>query len=131
MYTPQPTRTPVQARTPKAKPDAWPMRLALGGGGIALLSALAAVIVLPPKATAPSGIDPQQQAADPRATSIQVQRAIRYVQLSPGQTAPPGAKVIDAAAPTPLTVIVTITAPPQQARKPTIIRTTQSGKVVP
>jgi hypothetical protein len=131
MYPPQVTRNPVRAPAPKNKPDARPMRLALSGGGIAVLSALAAAIVLPPRPPAPIAIDPQQQAADPVATSIQAQRPIQYVQLSPGDTAPPGAKVIDAAAPTPMTVVVTITAPPQKAQKPVIIRTTQSGKVLP
>jgi hypothetical protein len=130
MYAPQPVRNPVKASTPRAKPDARPMRLALSGGGIAVLSALAAAIVLPPQQSAPIVTD-QQQVADPLATSIQAQRPIQYVQLSPGQTAPPGAKVIDAAAPTPMTVVVTITAPPQKAAKRVIIRTTQSGKVLP
>jgi hypothetical protein len=106
------------------------MRLALSGGGIAVLSALAAAIVLPPQPKTPIVID-QQQVSDPVATSIQAQRPIQYVQLSPGQTAPPGARVIDAAAPTPMTVVITITAAPQKAQKPVIIRTTQSGRVLP
>ena len=128
MYQPQPARTPVPAHTPKAKPDARPMRLALSGGGIAVLSALAAAIVLPPQQAAPAFDN--QQAAGPNSTSVQVQRPIRYVQLSPGQTAPPGATVIDASAPTPQTVIVTITAAPQKAVKG-VVRTSQSGKAKP
>ena len=127
MSLPPPPRIPLQAQPPKARPDARPMRLALTGGGIAVLSALAAAIVLPPQAAAPVGLD-NAQAVDPQASAVQVQRAIRYVQLSPGQPAPPGATVIDAAAPTPLTVVVTITAPPQ---KKTTVKTSQSGKVKP
>lgn len=136
MYQPQPARTPVPALTPKAhashapkaRPDARPMRLALSGGGIAVLSALAAAIVLPPRQAAPAFDN--QQAAGPVSTAMQVQRPVRYVQLSPGETAPPGATVIDAAAPTPQTVVVTITAAPQKAARG-VVRTSQSGKVGP
>jgi hypothetical protein len=56
-----------------------------------------------------------------------VQRQVRYIQLQPGQTAPPGAKVIDPTAPKPITVVTTVPAPPA---KPVIIKTTQSGTVV-
>jgi hypothetical protein len=100
------------------------MRLALTGAGLAVLSALAAAIVLPPQPASPIGQN-NAQAVDPQGSAVQVQRAIRYVQLSPGQTAPPGATVIDAAAPTPMTVVVTITAPPQRK---TTVKTSQSGK---
>lgn len=129
-----PLLTPVAGRVhaPKAKPDARPMRLALGAGGIAALSALASAIVMPPGVTT-AAVTPPQGAGDPGAVpaSVQVERPVRYVQLSPGQTAPPGATVIEPNAPTPITVVVTVTAPPQNAAKPIIIKTTQSGKVVP
>lgn len=127
MSLPPPPRIPLQAQPPRARPDARPMRLALAGGGIAIFSAIAAAIVLPPQPASPGGLN-NAQAADPQATSVQVQRAIRYVQLSPGQTAPPGATVIDAAAPTPMTVVVTITAPPQTTTRTTTVKTSQSGK---
>jgi hypothetical protein len=114
------------------------MRMALGAGGIAALSALAAVIVLPPRSAAPVSAtqNQQSQATDPQAspTDIQLVRPIRYVQLSPGETAPPGATVIAASAPTPITVIVTVpapAAPKAAAQTPTVIKTTQSGKVIP
>jgi hypothetical protein len=130
-----PLITPVAGRVhaPKSKPDARPMRLALGAGGIAALSALATAIVMPPGVTTATVVAPPQGAGDPGAvpTSVQAQRPVRYVQLSPGQTAPPGATVIEPNAPTPITVVVTVTAPPQNAAKPIIIKTTQSGKVVP
>jgi hypothetical protein len=105
------------------------MRLALSASGIAALSALTAAIVLPPRPIVQQGA----QAADPQSnpTGLQVHRAIQYVQLLPGQTAPPGATVIDAAAPTPMTVVVTVTPPPGAAPTPVVIRTTQSGRVIP
>ena len=130
-----PTRIAPPGHGPRSKPDARPMRLALGAGGIAVMSALATAIVLPPRPAPVTAAGPQQQAVDPLATpaSVQAQRQIQYVQLSPGQTAPPGATVIEANAPTPMTVVVTITAPPQTttAQKPIIIKTSQSGKVKP
>jgi hypothetical protein len=128
----QPVRTPAPAHGAKSKPDARPMRLALAAGGIAAFSALAATIVLPPRpATAPVYVDQQAvQAVDVSATSATQVRPIKYVQLAPGQTAPPGATVIDANAPTPVTVVVNVPAPKAPAPKPIIIKTTQSGRVV-
>jgi hypothetical protein len=93
------------------------------------------VVVVPEQPT--SSVDPQ-----PSPTDVQVVRPIQYVQLSPGQTAPPGATVIPATAPTPITVVVTVPAPAQAAAKapaagkvaaptPIVVKTTQSGKVVP
>ena len=148
-----PLRTPVSAHPPKAKPDARPMRLALGAGGLAALSALATAIVLPPRVVVqvPAGVPPAQALAPQQidtpsasGTPTQVQRAIKYVQLAPGQTAPPGATVIPATAPTPITVVVNVppAAQKQAAGKPAagnpvaaptpiVVKTTQSGKVVP
>lgn len=134
MDAPQLPRTPARAHPPKAKPDSGPMRLALGVGGIAALSALAAAIVLPPKAATVAQLRgaqaANQQAGSGQAgpASTQVQRPVRYVQLAPGQTAPPGATVISASAPTPVTVVVTV---PAASQAPVTIKTTQSGKVVP
>ena len=91
-------------------------------------------------------------------------RPVRYVQLLPGQTAPPGASVIPATVPTSGTLVVTVPAPgkkaaaqnppgqqpatpatpapqpvaqatpapkPRPAPTPIIVKTTQSGVVVP
>ena len=123
---------------PRSKPDARPMRMALGAGGIAALSALAAAIVLPPRSAAPVSATQNQQSqttdSQPSPTPVQLVRPIRYVQLSPGETAPPGATVIDASAPTPITVIVNVPAPAAKkaaAQTPTVIKTTQSGTVIP
>lgn len=139
----QPVRASNHAPAPKAKPDARPMRMALGAGGIAAFSALAAAIVLPPQPAQVIVITPPQaQVTDPAPadTPMQVVRPIQYVQLLPGQTAPPGAKVIGASAPTPVTMVVTVPAPAPKAAPPKpkaaaptpiIIKTTQSGKVIP
>lgn len=127
--TPLPVRSPINAHPPKAKPDPRPMRIALGAGGLAAFSALMTAIVLPPRPTVVITTPDSQQAFDPAAsaTPLQVQRPVQYVQLQPGQTAPAGAKVIDAAAPKPVTVVTTVPAP---AQKPIYVKTTQSGKVV-
>jgi len=42
---------------------------------------------------------------------IQVRTVTRYVQLHPGETAPPGALVVQKPDPSPRTVIVTVPAP--------------------
>lgn len=144
METGQPVRTSIPTHVAKAKPDARPMRMALAAGGIAAFSALTAAIVSPPRPATITPIAPQEptQSTDPTAsaTDIQVVRPILYVQLSPGETAPPGATVIDPSAPTPITVVVNVPAPaqagaaagaPAAAPTPVIIKTTQSGKVVP
>lgn len=132
------------------------MRVALSFGGIAALSALAAAIVLPPRPVTSNPAAIEQGALtsgdtggtpatspDTSQATVQVQRQIRYVQLLPGQTAPPGARVIDASAPAPVTVVVNVAAPvtkpasqvrvapPRPAPTPIIIKTNQSGTVVP
>jgi hypothetical protein len=104
------------------------MRLALGAAGLAAFSALAAVIVLPPRAVVLPPAGAGNAVSGPAGGSNAVQRPVQYVQLQPGQTAPPGAKVIDPAAPKPVTIVTTVAAPPQ---KPITIKTTQSGKVIP
>jgi hypothetical protein len=123
---------PASAHAAKAKPDARPMRIALGAGGLAALSALLTAIVMPPSpaVSSPGGTTGQTGPAAPAAagTPSTVQRPVQYIQLQPGQTAPPGATVIDPAAPKPVTIVTTVPAP---AQKPIIVRTTQSGKVVP
>jgi hypothetical protein len=122
---------PAPAHAAKAKPDARPMRIALGAGGLAAMSALVTAIVMPPSPSvqAPQFVSQPGAPASPAApgTPSTVQRPVQYIQLQPGETAPPGAKVIDPAAPKPITVVTTIPAP---AQKPIIIKTTQSGKVV-
>jgi len=147
------------------------MRVALGFGGIAALSALSAAIVLPPRpvTSAPMAADQPtstssdagSQAASSAAlwpATPQTSPTILYIQLAPGQTAPPGATVIDATAPprvggvasgpapvtkqggavqpapvqaAPTQAAAVPVAPPKPAPTPIIIKTTQSGKAIP
>ena len=109
------------------------------------MSALATGIVMPPSAVtqvpalqAPVDTSaPQDTVGGPApASTIQVQRPVTYIQLLPGQTPPPGATVIPATAPKPITIVSVIAAPnapatKQKAPKPIYIKSTQSGKVVP
>lgn len=126
------------AHPAKAKPDARPMRVAFFAGGLAAVSALLAAIVIPAKpavVTTVTGVQQQQQTTPlTTGTPISVQQPIQYIQLLPGQTAPPGAIVVDPSGPRPTSVVISVPAPAQKgaaAQKPIIIRTTQSGKVIP
>jgi hypothetical protein len=170
METP-PVRTPTRVHVPKAKPDPRPMRVALSFGGIAALSALSAAIVLPPRPVTSAPVaadqpasafgDTGSQAASssaPSPATPQTSPTILYIQLAPGQTAPPGATVIDAtAAPVvggvvsgpapvakqpatvqappvqapPVQVAPVQVAPPKRAPTPIVVKTAQSGTVVP
>ena len=105
----------------QSKPDARPMRFVYGAGAVAAMSVMAVGLVQPDfAATAdqPAGSDPT---ADPNAVaqapSTTVRHVTQYIQLKPGQTAPPGAKVIAANAPTPR-VVVTHNAPSGPAAQP-------------
>jgi outer membrane biosynthesis protein TonB len=137
------------------------MRLAIGAGGLAAFSALATAIVLPPRPAYQAPVAVLQQSAD-AGSPAGSGRPVLYVQLLPGQTAPPGASVIPATVPTSGTLVVTVPAPgkkpaaqnpppkqvaqqpapqpvaqatpapkPKPAPTPIIVKTTQSGVVVP
>jgi len=111
----------------KQKPDARPMRLGLGAGAIAALSIMAAGLVRFPvddPAAADTGHVDQSTA---QVQNVRVEKQVRYVQLKPGQKAPPGARVIEAAAPAPRVVVKTIQAA-APAAKVTKTRTRQSGR---
>jgi hypothetical protein len=137
-------KQPVR-ETRAARPDARPMRLVYGAGAVAALSVMAVGLVQPdPGATDPAA------APDPTAKPDRVAQApadsgvrhvTRYIHLKPGQTAPPGAKVIAADAPTPR-IVVTHNGPSapvsqpatQPAPKPAPTRkpvTRQSGRPRP
>lgn len=104
---PRPPRShdvaPPATRT--GRPDARPMRAMIGLTGLAALSALATALAVPPAAgsTTTSVVEIQ---APP---SVPVTHVTRYVQLKPGQTAPPDAPVKAAPVPTPRVVVVTTT----------------------
>lgn len=100
---------------PRNKPDSGPLRLAIGMSGIALASAIATALLAPASTAAGGGVT-QTTVVLPVQPTPAASHVIRYVQLKPGQTAPPQAIVKQAPASTPRVVTVT---------------TTQSGRVVP
>jgi hypothetical protein len=114
---------PVGPRPAGSRPDPTRLRVVLGAGGLATLSALITAIVVPPAPAAPAPVT-----APAAPTTFTQQRPIQYVQLAAGQSPPPGATVIDAKAPKPITIVTRVPAPAQQT---VVVRTTQSGKVIP
>ena len=107
-------RTPITPiHPPRSKPDPGPMRLALGLGGMAALSALATAIILPPHAPAPvdvAAVDSTDTAAPTATGTPGPTPTVRYVQLAPGESAPPGATVIPAPTSSGGTLVVTVVA---------------------
>lgn len=123
---PRPVPNPAgQAHRATARPDPTRVRWALSVAGFAALSALATGIVVPASPATPSSSRPSVLATTPG--TLAQRRPIRYVQLSPGESPPPGAKVIDAKAPKPITIVTLVPAPAQSA---VVVRTTQSGTVL-
>ena len=117
------------------------MRVVYGAGAVAAVSVMAVGLVQPDYSSGsdavvqdpaaadvggvalvdPLGTQASDVAAPPDATpNVVVRHQVRYVQLKPGQTAPPGAKVIQPDAPTPRVVYANV-----PARQPTT-RTTAS-----
>lgn len=93
---------PSGAGARRVRPNPGPTRFIVALAGLASASAIGTAIVAPPPSfQTPGG---QVAAAIPVDKVIHV---IRYVQLQPGQTAPPRAVVQQAPAPTPRVVTVT------------------------
>ncbi|MGZ3587063.1 MAG: hypothetical protein ACXVAE_05080 [Candidatus Limnocylindrales bacterium] len=90
------------------------MRLALGLTGLATISAIATAVVAPGGPNAATGGSAQAVTTVP-APAPTVQHVTRYVQLQPGQTAPPQATVTQQPAPPPRVVVITTT---RQSGKP-------------
>jgi hypothetical protein len=101
------------------------MRLAFGASAIAALTVMTTSLQrLPAVADGPAtAVDAVEHTV---ARAVRTRKRIRYVELKPGQKAPPGAKVIDRAAPTPRVVVNTIRVPVRVVR--TVTRTRQSGR---
>jgi len=93
--------------TPKGRPDPGPLRLVAGVTGLAALSAIATAVI--GGGGAATGVGGQAVAAEAPGPSAPVQHVTRYVQLQPGQTAPPQATVTQQPAPPPRVVVVTTT----------------------
>jgi hypothetical protein len=91
----------------KPRPDPGPLRIALGLTGMATASALVSAL-LGPAAGASAAVDAGKiDTAAVTGTSPAVRHVIRYVQLAPGQTAPPRAVLQQAPTPKPRVVVVT------------------------
>ena len=108
------------------RPDPRPTRLLAAMAGLAAATAIAAGLIQPTPPPADDGLGPAGAAPEPTASSapvaaIRVRRETRYVQLQPGETAPPGATVVRRPDPSPRVVVVTLPAPARKAR------TRQSG----
>lgn len=95
------------ATTPKARPDARPLRVAFGVGAVATASALITAFAAPSADTATTTV--QTTVTEPAGPAPSVKHVIQYVQLKPGQTAPPSAVVKQAPALPPKVVVVTTT----------------------
>ena len=102
--------TPVARPAPVARPrpDARPLRIAVGMGAVAAASALVTALVSPPPA-GPAPVQAQTTITLPADPAPPVRHVTEYVQLKPGQTAPPHAIVKQAPAPKPRVVVVTTT----------------------
>lgn len=98
-----PVRTTAER---KPRPDPGPIRIAIGLTGMATASALITAFLGSAAGanagTGASATDAAVAAAPPQA----VRHVTRYVQLAPGQTAPPKAVVQQAPAPKPRVVVV-------------------------
>jgi hypothetical protein len=119
----RPGRVVVPVEAAGSRPDPTRARLLLGAGGLAALSALITAIAVPPAPVVST------LANTPTAPAmVSEQLPVVYIQLTAGQSPPPGATVIDAKAPKPITIVTKVPAP---AQRTVVVRTTQSGKVVP
>jgi hypothetical protein len=102
-----------EPRAPKARPDPGPMRLTLAMTGFVAATAMATAIIRPPAPAPAATPDPVPQPTDaPTQPPLVIRRVTQYVQLKPGETAPPGATVVQKPAASPRVVVVTIPAPP-------------------
>ena len=91
----------------KARPDARPLRIAFGMGAVATASALITAFAASSAGTATTTV--QTTVTETAGPAPSVKHVIQYVQLKPGQTAPPKAVVKQAPALPPKVVVVTTT----------------------
>jgi hypothetical protein len=115
--------------TPR-RPDPRPMRLAYGAGAVAALSVMSIGLIQPASSDSrQSDVTSTADQTTAQAPSVEVRHVINYIHLKPGQTAPPGAKVITPDAPAPKIVVSHVAAPvPAPAPPPkVVVKTRQSG----
>jgi hypothetical protein len=112
---------------PKKRPDARPMRLAYAAGAVAAVSVSTAGLVQfgQGSATSASLVPPPTEM--PATVQVPVRHVIHYVHLKPGETAPPGARVITAKAPAPRIVVTHVAGPVRNPPPTRVIVTHQSG----
>lgn len=119
------------ADNPRKRPDPRPMRLAYAAGAVAALSGILAGLVRAGGGTGPAPASSVQLAAQDRPVrprSVEVHHVIRYVHLKPGESAPPGARVITPDAPAPRVIVTRVSAPaPAPPPRRTVV-TRQSGR---
>ena len=98
------------------------MRLTLGVTGLVAATAMDTAIVRP-SAVAPPPVPPEAALA-PTPAPLVIKHVTRYVQLKPGETAPPGAAVVQKPAASPRVIVVTVPAPTPRR---VVVVTRQSG----
>lgn len=101
----------------------------VGVGAVAALSIIAAGLVrvplaAPVTADASAPVTPETPA---EGRTVKVKRPVRYVRLEPGEKAPPGARVIREAAPTPRVIVREVAPRVQRVTRAPVARTRQSG----
>lgn len=107
---------------PRRRPDPGPMRIAFGVAGVAAVSAITAAIVAP--AATPAAQAQVQVPVPVPGGTVTVRHVPKYIYLKPGQTAPPGAKVVRQPDPSPQIVVTQLPAP---APRTVVVTTRQSG----
>lgn len=113
------------------RPDPRPTRFLVAMSGLAAATAIAAGLMQPSPPPADDALQAADAAPEPAtatptgaptdaapAAAVTIRRETRYIQLKPGETAPPGAKVVRRPDPSPRVVVVTIPAPKAAAAKP-------------
>lgn len=127
VTTVRPAAQERPAPTPgRERPDPRPARLMMGAGALAAVSIIGAGLVDYPATVADS---PAPARVETRTTRAErVQRPVRYVHLKPGQKAPKGATVIEAAAPAPRVVVRRIVTPASSGPTRAVARSRQSGR---
>ena len=100
-----PVPAPRKAPVAKARPDARPLRIAYGMGALAAATALVTALAspAPPSAASDTTTTVTMPADPPQA----VRHVVQYIQLKPGETAPPNASVKVVPTPKPRVVVVT------------------------
>lgn len=97
-------------RAARSRPDANPLRLMIGFAGLASAAAFTTAMLpsVTPAPAADQALAPVGVTADP-AAAPSVQHVTRYVQLQPGQTAPPQSTVVVNPKPTPRVTVKVVT----------------------